>query len=252
MVKSVCKFNAVRGSGLSKRLADLTVNRLAGGIDFWKGQMNKTTSVQITPPNIQTAVFKIVGTAPLVIHRIDKKVEEGFHDKIVSGTKPKGKRTFEAKDPEEICEAAKYIGETKGVRWEGFNASGIRLAMISACRLVNYKMTLAKLSIFVKEDGRDVFNPLYPLVRIIGKSVKTEMIGRTETGVAMLTIRPMYFPWSAEIRIRFDAGQFSVQDVTNLLARAGEQVGICEGRPDSKNSGGMGWGTFRIENEKES
>ena len=54
--------------------------------------------------------------------------------------------------------------------------------------------------------------------------------------------------WKAKIRIRFDADQFSTQDITNLLARAGEQVGIGEGRPDSKNSAGMGWGCFRITN----
>jgi ribosomal protein S17 len=40
--------------------------------------------------------------------------------------------------------------------------------------------------------------------------------------------------------------QFKVQDVANLLSRVGEQVGICEGRPDSKNSAGMGWGTFQV------
>ena len=28
-------------------------------------------------------------------------------------------------------------------------------ALISACRLVGFKMTLAKLSVFVEEDGRD-------------------------------------------------------------------------------------------------
>ena len=37
------------------------------------------------------------------------------------------------------------------------------------------------------------------------------------------------------------------QDVTNLLMRVGQQVGIGEGRPDSKNSAGMGWGTFNVE-----
>ena len=206
-------------------------------------------TVQITPPNIQTAVFKIQGTAPLVIHRFDIKVMDKFRTKIQEGSKPHGKNKFEPKDTAEICQAAKYIGETDGEKWEGFNASSIRLAMISACRLVNVKMTLAKLSIFVLEDGRDIFQPIYPLVRINGKSELSESIGRTETGVAMLIIRPMYFPWSATLRIRFDAGQFGLGDITNLLSRAGEQVGIGEGRPDSKNSAGMGWGTFQIVND---
>jgi hypothetical protein len=209
-----------------------------------------TQSVQITPPNMQTAMFTIEGTAPLVIRRIDEKVEEAFHNKIVNGTTPKGKTRFEKRATEEMCESAKYFGMTDGKKWEGFNASAIRLAMISACRLVNFKMTLAKLSLFVVEDGRDIRKPLYPLVRINGKSEKTEMMGRTETGVAIWLVRPMYFPWSANLRIRFDAGQFTYTDIANLLMRVGEQVGIGEGRHDSKKSGGMGWGTFRIVNGK--
>jgi hypothetical protein len=203
-------------------------------------------TVVIKAPNMAMAEFAIEGTAPLVIHRIDQKVADGFRTKIETGTVPTGKKKHEARDVDAICEAAKYVGETDGKRWEGFNASAIRCAMIDACRLCNFKMTLAKLSVFVLEDGRDVINPLYPLVRIHGKSERTELIARTETGVAMLTIRPMYFPWSAKLRIRFDADQFKVQDVANLLSRVGEQVGICEGRPNSKNSAGMGWGTFRV------
>ena len=213
-------------------------------------QTSRNATVTITPPNIQTAIFRIEGTAPLVVHRFDKKVMQDFEDKIIQGSKPKGKNKFNPKDPEDICQAAKYIGETDGKQWEGFNASGIRLSMISACRGANFKMTIAKQSLFVEADGWDVLTPLIPLVRIIGKAQTSKMIAKAETGVAMLTIRPMYNPWSAKVRIRFDADLFSLSDVTNLLTRAGDCVGICEGRPDSKNSGGMGWGTFKIVNEK--
>ena len=89
-------------------------------------------------------------------------------------------------------------------------------------------------------------DPLIPLIRIYGASRISESIGRTSTDVAMLTVRPMYFPWEANIRIRFDGDQFNFTDVANLLQRVGEQVGIGEGRPDSKNSAGMGWGTFEL------
>jgi hypothetical protein len=60
----------------------------------------------------------------------------------------------------------------------------------------------------------------------------------------------MYNPWSAKIKIRYDADQFTIADVTNLLARAGIQNGIGEGRPNSKNGPGMGWGTFEITKTK--
>ncbi len=204
--------------------------------------------VTISPPNIQTATFHIRGTAPLVVHRFATKVMREFEDKIIEGSKPKGKRKFEPKQPEDICREATYFGKTGDEVWEGFNASGIRLAMISACRGANFKMTMAKQSFFVEADGWDIHTPLIPLVRISGKSEISKLIAKTETNVAMLTIRPMYKDWKAKIRIRFDADLFSLSDITNLLARAGQCVGICEGRPDSKNSGGMGWGTFEIVN----
>ena len=52
--------------------------------------------------------------------------------------------------------------------------------------------------------------------------------------------------WSATVQVSFDGDQFTVAYVYNLLARAGMQVGIGEGRPDSKKSNGMGWGTFEV------
>ena len=209
---------------------------------------NGSATVTITPPNIRTAEFKIRGTAPLVVHRFDKKVMNDFADKIIEGSKPRGKKKFEPKKLEDICEAAKYIGRTGKEQWEGFNASGMRMALISACRGANFKMTVVKQCVFVVAEGYDIHTPLIPLVRIHGESLMSQMIAKTETGVAMLCVRPMYPEWSATIRIRFDADMLSLGDLTNLLARAGQCVGICEGRPDSKNSGGMGWGTFELVN----
>jgi hypothetical protein len=122
--------------------------------------------------------------------------------------------------------------------------------MISACRLVGFKMTLAKMSIFVESDGRDNEEPQIPLVRIYGKAVKQEDMARVETGQPYVTVRAAYHDWSAKVKIRWDADQFTLGDVTNLLSRVGVQVGLCEGRPDSKNSCGMGWGTFEIKRTK--
>lgn len=108
-------------------------------------------------------------------------------------------------------------------------------------------MTLAKLSVFVIQDGWDKAEPQIPLIRINGKAVKQEDMARVETGQPYVTVRAAYHDWSARIKIRWDADQFTLNDVTNLLCRVGSQVGIGEGRPDSKNSAGMGWGTFCVE-----
>ena len=111
-------------------------------------------------------------------------------------------------------------------------------------------MTLAKLTIFTIADGRDVVEPQIELVRIYGKPLLQQDMARTSTGEPYVTVRPAYHNWSAKVNMRWDADQFSLSDITNLLSRVGMQVGIGEGRPDSKNSAGMGWGLFEIENAK--
>jgi hypothetical protein len=52
--------------------------------------------------------------------------------------------------------------------------------------------------------------------------------------------------WYVEPVIQFDEDQFSTADILNLLRRVGLQVGLGEGRPDSRNSSGLGYGTFQV------
>lgn len=206
----------------------------------------KTQSVTISPPNIQTACFQIEGTAPLVIHRFSSKAKNMMLDTMKAGSTAKKGKKREPLDVDATFNEGRYISDQG---WDGFNVSSIRAAMISACRLAGFKMTIAKLSIFVEADGRDKLEPEFGLIRIYGKARKLESVARVETGQCYITIRPCYDEWKAKIRIRFDADQFTVSDVSNLLARVGQQVGIGEGRPDSRNSAGMNWGTFTITNE---
>lgn len=210
--------------------------------------MGKQETVSIKAPNLKTIIVSIIGTAPLVVHRFSHKAQQGMLDKMEKGSVAKKGQKREAADLDGLYNEARYQSPEG---WDGFNASAIRHALISACRLVGFKMTIAKLSCFVIEDGRDKVEPQIPLIKIYGKPRRLDMWARVETGAAYMTIRPCYDEWKSKVKIRFDADQFSVDDVINLLARAGEQVGICEGRPDSKNSVGMGWGTFRIEEKAE-
>jgi hypothetical protein len=167
--------------------------------------------------------------------------------KMETGKAASSKKNREAKDTDDIYQESRYIS-TEG--WDGFHAGAIRNALISACRLVGFKMTLAKMSIFVEADGWDKEEPQIPLIRIYGKSVKQEDIARVETGQPYVAVRAAFHQWSAKISLRWDGDQFTVEDIANLLSRVGLQVGIGEGRPDSKNSAGMGWGLFEVRNAK--
>jgi hypothetical protein len=198
------------------------------------------TTVTIKPANIQTAVFNIKGTAPLVQARFSKKGE--LMMKMAEGSTARSKRERKARDYEQEMRDAMHIS-TEG--WQGLPAPAFRSGMISACRLVGFKMTLAKLSVFVEHDGIDSMDG-QPLIKFEGEPELNTMHTRNATGVVDVRARPMWKEWSASVRIRYDADQFTVTDVTNLMQRVGMQVGIGEGRPDSKSSAGLGWGTFSI------
>ena len=203
----------------------------------------ETKNLVIKAPAFQVAEFEIIGTSPLVIHRFSAKTKQEMKQKMETGKAASSKKNREAKNTDDTFQESRYISKEG---WDGFHAGAIRSAMISACRLVGFKMTLAKLSLFVVNDGWDAKEPQIPLIRIYGKAEKQEDIARVETGQPYVAIRAAFYNWKSKLKIRWDADQFTIEDVYNLLIRVGMQVGLCEGRPDSKKSVGMGWGLFDV------
>ena len=208
---------------------------------------NEETCI-ISAPKFGTVTFLIEGSAPLVVERFSKKAE--LMAKMAEGSSAKNKKERNARDYDKEAEEARYRA-SEG--WEGMNAAAFRAAMISACRLVGFKMTLAKLSTFIEADGFDEKDGV-PLVRVFGDSHTYTAHTRNATGVVDVRSRPMYRNWSAKLRVRYDMDQFKMVDVLNLVSRVGMQVGIGAGRPDSKASAGCGFGLFRVvpsDHEKE-
>jgi hypothetical protein len=194
----------------------------------------------ITPPKFGVTDFYIEGAAPLVVERFSKKAE--LMAKMAEGKSAGSKKVRDARDYDREAEEARY---RSAENWEGMNAAAFRAAMISACRLVGFKMTLAKLSTFIEADGYDK-NDGVPLVRIYGESQVYTAHTRNATGVVDVRSRPMYRNWAARLRVRYDMDQFKMADVLNLVSRCGMQVGIGAGRPDSKASAGCGFGLFNV------
>ncbi len=200
--------------------------------------------IAITPPDFRHISIRLRGTSPLVINRFSQKAMIEMKATQEAGSTSRAKKVRTAKDFDALYEGAKH----KSIEgWEGIHAASFRNAAISACRAVGFKMTHAKLAFRVMEDGWDMADGA-PLVKILdGKAEQWIAPTRNATGVIDLRSRPMYKKWGARLNITYDAGMLSDADIVNLISRVGVQVGIGEGRPDSKQSAGLGFGLFEID-----
>lgn len=211
--------------------------------------MNITTAtldskVTIAAPKFDRGAVRIRGTAPYMQHKFSKKALDILEEKHRMGTRSKKGAKRDARDFEEDWKAASHLSKEG---WYGIPAPGFRAALIDACRMAGFQMTRAKMSIFVEADGYDAEDGT-PLLQIIGEPDSDRKIipVRNDSGVVDLRCRPIWSTWECIVNLRWDGDQFSAGDVVNLLARAGIQVGIGEGRPFSKNSNGVGFGTWEL------
>lgn len=200
-------------------------------------------AVRVTAPKIEIAEFTLIGDSPFVQAKFSQKAKEQMRAKHVAGSQSNKGKKRDARDFDADYKGAMHL-DAEGRH--GIPAAAFRNAMIDACRLAGFKMTIARMSVFVIHDTVDADEGT-PLVFIDGKPERVEHAVRNQTGVVDLRVRPMWRTWKVRLRVRYEADQFTATDVANLLMRAGMSVGVGEGRPFSKDSNGMGWGTFRLE-----
>lgn len=202
--------------------------------------------IRITPPNFRELRLRIAGTAPYMQARFSEKARQKMEATQTAGSVARKGTKREPRDFESDYRGAMHLTPNEK---HGIPAAAFRNAMIDACRMVGFKMTMAKMSVFVLADDLDAVDgtPLVLIESVNGPEKHTATV-RNQTGVTDIRVRPMWREWSAILRLRFDADQFSAEDVSNLLMRAGVQVGVGEGRPFSKESNGLGFGTFEIVN----
>jgi len=205
-------------------------------------------SVQITAPKMMVHQFTLHGVSHLAVEKFSQKSRDLMEATQRAGSQARSKKQREPKNFDELYSLARYRSPEG---WDGINASSIRNAMISACRLVGFKMVHAKLAVFVKGDGfdRDDGTPLLRIYTDMPQPENWISAVRNSSGVIDLRPRPRWDPgkWTLRPQIVWDSDMFAFEDVVNLLMRVGLQVGLCEGRPDSRNSPGLGYGLFEVE-----
>lgn len=198
--------------------------------------------VTITPPNFQRIKLTLEGTAPLMQCRFSAKAMQAMKAKHEAGSTAKKGGKKEPRDFEDDFRQAIHVSEDG---WTGIPAAAFRNACIDVCRMVGFKMTHAKMSIFCEADGYDHVDG-QPLVKLKAGEPEMSLMAVRIVNTTDIRPRPMWRKWGLDITLRYDADQFTSNDVVNLISRAGEQIGIGEGRPYSKQSAGMGFGTFRV------
>lgn len=206
--------------------------------------------IVIPAPNYQKLHLTVRGSAPYVQNAFSAKALE-----IMRGTQAEGsaapKKKREKKDFTDLYMQSFHVSGTEKDPWHGIPANGIRASMVAACRTTGkaLPMTQAKQAVWIIADGVDAHDHSTPLVRITkGAPHKVEHFVRLPNGSADVRVRAMWDAgWEAVVCVEYDADMLRAQDVANLLSRAGRQVGWGEGRPASKNSAGMGWGTFDVQ-----
>jgi len=222
---------------MAKKTATITTVAEAAKLDIVKPK-----EMVIKPLREAILAFSIKGSAPLLTARFSEKARIKLQTQMEAGQSSRSKKVRDPRDFVADAEAAMHrMHKTND---PGVPCAAFRAAMISACRTVGFKMTVAKLGLFVMSDGLSKEGT--PLIKISGAHDISIMPVRNASGVVDLRARPIFAEWSAVVRVRFDLDLFGAEDVVNLMNRAGRQVGIGEGRPDSRMSAGLGFGTFDV------
>ena len=207
-----------------------------------KAVKTQEEKVVISRPDMRIVEVSIKGMAPYVQNKFSNKTQDEMMEKQRAGSTEASKKKREAKDFDAVYQGALHVA-AEG--WYGIPAAAFRSAMIDSCRLVGFVMARAKLAIFIIHDGVDCEDGT-PLVKIEGEPRPIDSPVKNATGGPDIRRRPMWEEWQVKLQVRFDADQFTSTDILNLIARAGMQVGVGEGRPNSKKSHGMGWGLFNL------
>lgn len=200
--------------------------------------------VVITPVDQAFIKLRVEGTAPYLQLKFSEKSKAKMRETHEAGEKAKGRKRKEPRDFDADYQNALHRFADGGY---GIPAAAFKAAMVSAAKLCGLPMTRAKLLVHVVADGLDV-ESADPLVRIEGKPECHIGHVRNATGVVDLRARGIWRQWACEVNVSYDHSSIDPIDVYNLLYRAGVQVGVGEGRPDSKKSCGMGMGTFKVTN----
>lgn len=188
--------------------------------------------VKLAPIKKKRIRVRIVGISPLIQHQWSEKALGMMRDKQ-AGKKTKNR---DVRDPQaEGIEAMYTTDEGK----PGVPAMAIKASIINAAHKdIGIEKTLVRKALFlICKDSKMV------LEMDCDDPVIKEDTVRVGMGSADLRYRPYFYRWAVDTLWEIDAELLQVNDLLNLIDRAGFGVGIGEWRPEK----GGEFGRFEVD-----
>lgn len=199
-------------------------------------------NIAIPAINIQTAIIRVVGDSPLIMHKWSEKAKKEILDKQMKKAKTKG---HDAKDPvrdfidsmywlegepEEKTEAGFEAAIQNGARF-GFPSVAFKASAVAAGFRAGVTKNMVSMNAAFHIDGE--------FVEIKGIPEMREDMVRVGMGVADIRYRGEFKEWSAEFAVRYNASAISLEQLVNLFNLGGFACGVGEWRAEKGGTYGM-------------
>lgn len=204
-----------------------------------KAPKKEDVGIVLPQLNVQLMEVAIIGDTPLITHAWSAKAKREMLDKQMKKAKP-GR---EAKDPRKDFEESLYKLADGGY---GFPSVAFKAAAVTAVTSVSGLTKVAARQAFMVlgEDievtgAFDGVKMRQNLVRVQGSEprMREDMV-RVGMGTADLRYRGEFFPWYAQLLVRFNANVLSAEQILNIINTAGFGVGIGEWRSEKDGQSG--------------
>lgn len=212
---------------------------------------NNQEIIEIKPVIIKTAVVRVVGDTPIIMHKWAEKAKRMILDKQMKIGKSKG---HDAKNPvEDFIESMYWMDDSvkpeamteegfekaiaAGARF-GFPATSFKQAAISSGYRTGVTKDMASLrgAFFIKGYGID---NLVEIKYNVPPRMREDMV-RIAMGGTDIRFRGEFPEWYADLEVQYNAnGQYSIDQILNLINLGGFSCGVGEWRPEKDGNNGM-------------
>ena len=199
-------------------------------------------AISIPAINIQTAIIRVVGDSPLIMHKWSEKAKKEILDKQMKKAKTKG---HDAKnpvadfidsmywldgEPDEKTEEGFIKAIQNGARF-GFPSVAFKASAVAAGFRAGVTKNMVSMNAAFHIDGE--------FVEIKGTPDMREDMVRVGMGVADIRYRGEFKHWSAEFSVRYNASAISLEQLVNLFNLGGFACGVGEWRAEKGGTYGM-------------